>query len=166
MVKGTIAILGMAMLLAALPAKAVTSSSDRYTVSSQVGAFAPNAGGQEAYTLRLGKGTWEAGVFSNQYVLAGDYPLSGAFYDRRFPVCGSECFWQFFVQFGAGLSNGGPLAQITWGSMIPLLPIWLPRSAPSYVPALRLDITTQLIFVRYRAVTWSYPLWVGLSIPF
>ena len=142
------------------------ATDDRYTVTSQVGAFAPNAGGQEAYTLRLGRDRWEAGVFSNQYVMAGAYPLSGAFYDWRFPVCGVECFWQFFVQLGGGVSNGGPLAQVTWGTMIPALPLWLPRSAPRYIPQIRIDITTQMIFLRHRAVTWSYPLWLGLSVPF
>ena len=34
------------------------------------------------------------------------------------------------------------------------------------VPALRLDITTQIIFIRYRGVSWSYPLWAGVSVPF
>ncbi len=138
----------------------------KYTVSAQALALAPNAGGQEAYTLRLATNEWEGGVFSNQYILAGDKPLTGAFYDLRFPICDDSCFWQFFVQTGAGLSNGGPLAQITWGTVIPLLPIWLPFSAPRYVPSLRLDITTQMIFIRYRAVTWSYPLWAGISVAF
>ena len=153
-------------ILFATSSAAAAVADDRYTITSQVGAFAPNAGGQEAYTLRLSRGDWEGGAFSNRYVIAGDYPLTGAFVDRRFAICGTECFWQFFVQFGAGGSNGGPLAQITWGTIIPALPLWLPTSAPRYVPQIRLDITTQLIFIRYRAVTWSYPLWVGVSVPF
>jgi hypothetical protein len=152
------------VMLTAAPARAVTE--DRYTATSQVGAFAPNAGGPQAYTLRLAHGAWEAGMFSNQYVIAGDYPLTGGTFDWRFPVCGTECFWQFFVQLGAGASNGGPLAEITWGTMIPALPLWLPIAAPRYIPQIRIDITTQMIFIRYRAVTWSYPLWLGISVPF
>lgn len=153
-------LLGMAL------AKGAFAADERYSVTSQVGALAPNAGGQEAYTLRLGKGDWEAGIFSNQYVIAGDLPLTGAMLDWRSPVCGVECFWQFFVQLGVGGSNGGPLAEVTWGTMIPALPIWLPTAAPRYVPQIRLDITTQVILIRYRAVTWSYPLWLGLTVPF
>jgi hypothetical protein len=155
-----------ALAFLALSAPALGAGSERYTATAQVGAFAPNAGGQEAYTMRLSTNRWEAGVFSNQYLLAGDHPLTGAFYDWRFPICDDSCFWQFFVQAGGGVSTGGPIAQATWGTVIPLLPIWLPRRAPSYVPALRLDMTTQMIFIRYRGVTWSYPLWVGISIPF
>ncbi len=150
-------------LLASSPAYA---ADDRTTVTGQFLALAPNAGGQEAYSLRVARDSWEAGVFSNQYLLAGDKPLTGAVIDYRLPICDTSCFWQFFVQGGGGISNGGPVAEITWGSIIPLLPLWLPTSAPRYVPALRLDITTQFVFVRYRAVTWSYPLWVGVSISF
>lgn len=138
----------------------------KYTVSAQGMALAPNAGGQQAYTLKLATNDWEAGVFSNQYILAGNMPLTGATYDLRFPICDDSCWWQFFAQTGVGLSNGGPIAEITWGTVIPLLPLWLPTSAPRYVPALRLDVTTQMIFIRYRAVTWSYPLWAGISISF
>jgi hypothetical protein len=137
------------------------------SVTAQVGALAPNAGGQVAYSLKYAHDDdWEASLFSNQYILAGKYPLSGATYSRRFPVCDSSCFWRFFVQTGAGVSTGGPMAEITWGSIIPILPVWLPTSAPKYIPSLRIDFTSQFIFVRYRAVTWSYPLWVGLTVSF
>jgi hypothetical protein len=158
------ALLATLALLIAAPAQSATS--DRYQVAAQGVALAPNAGGQQAYSLKLAHGDWEAGAFSNQYVTAGSYPLSGGTFDWRFPVCDDQCFWQFFAQAGAGVSTGGPLAEITWGAVIPLIPLWLPTRAPPYLPALRIDITTQLIFVRWRAVTWSYPLWVGLSVPF
>jgi hypothetical protein len=55
---------------------------------------------------------------------------------------------------------------MSWGTVIPLLPLWLPTRAPPYYPALRVDFTTQMILIRWRAVTWSYPLWVGISVPF
>jgi hypothetical protein len=148
------------------PASRAFAADKKYTVSAQAMALAPNAGGQEAYTLRLATNDWEAGAFSNQYIVAGDQPLTGGFYDWRWPICDDSCWWQFFAQTGVGLSNGGPLAQITWGTVIPLLPLWLPTAAPRYVPALRLDITTQMIFIRYRGVTWSYPLWAGISVSF
>jgi len=138
----------------------------RYTLTGQTMALAPNAGGQEAYALRLATNDWEGGVFSNRYLVAGGVPMTGATFDWRFPVCDDSCFWQFFAETGGGFSNAGPLAEITWGTVIPLLPIWLPTAAPRYVPALRLDISTQMVFIRYRTVTWSYPLWAGVSIPF
>jgi hypothetical protein len=157
--------LTLGLALAAVPGRAVAAD-DKYTVSAQAMALAPNAGGQEAYTLRLATNDWEAGAFSNQYIVAGDQPLTGVFYDLRYPICDDSCWWQFFAQTGVGISNGGPLAQITWGTVLPLLPLWLPTSSPRYLPALRLDITTQMIFIRYRGVTWSYPLWAGISIAF
>lgn len=142
------------------------SASSRYTVTAQYLSLAPNAGGQLAYGLRLATNNWEAGLFSNQYITAGNLPYSGGTYDWRFPICDDSCWWQFFVQGGGGLSNAGPLAEITWGTVLPLLPLWLPTSAPKFVPALRLDVTSQMIFIRYRAVTWSYPLWAGVSVAF
>jgi len=153
-------------LLALMIAGQARAADDRTTVTTQFLALAPNAGGQDAYSLRVARDSWEAGVFSNQYLLAGDKPLTGAVLDWRFPICDTDCFWQFFVQGGGGMSNGGPVAEITWGSIIPIAPLWLPTSAPKYLPAIRLDITTQFVFVRYRAVTWSYPLWAGVSISF
>ena len=161
------------MLLVSLTAAVLSAAQhsygankDQWTLTTQGAALAPNAGGQVAYTLKLYDGTYEYGGFSNQYLLAGDLPLSGITASKRFHVCDDSCWWKFFVQTGAGLSNGGPLAQISWGTMIPLAPIWLPMSAPRYYPALRIDMTTQFIFIQYRAVTWSYPLWVGISVPF
>ena len=156
----------ISLILLVLYASAAYAADTKYTVTAQALALAPNAGGQEAYTLRVATNDWEVGAFSNQYILAGDYPLTGAFYDLRFPICDDSCWWQFFAQTGVGVSNGGPLAQITWGTVIPLVPLWLPFAAPRYLPALRLDFTTQMIFIRYRAVTWSYPLWAGVSVSF
>jgi|LauGreDrversion4_2_1035121.scaffolds.fasta_scaffold03271_9 hypothetical protein len=138
----------------------------RYTLSAQYESLAPNAGGQIAYGLRLAKSNWEAGIFSNQYLTAGGVPVTGVVFDRRFPICDESCWWQFFVQIGAGGSNAGPIAEVTWATIMPLLPIWLPTSAPRFVPALRLDITSHMIFVRYRGIAWSYPLWLGVSVPF
>ena len=149
---------------AALTALAEEALAQRYTWSAHGAALAPNAGGQEAYSLKLARGWWEAGAFSNTYILANDLPLSGITFDWRFPVCGQQCFWQFYVQAGGGVSNGGPIAQFSWSAILPGLPIWLPREAPPYLPALRVDFVTQLIFIQYRAITWSYPLWLGISL--
>ena len=136
-----------------------------YQVAMQLAALAPNAGGQDAYSLKVEHDNIEYSVFSNQYILAGSFPLSGATAEYRWDICGRDCWWQFFLQAGGGGSNGGPIGQITWGSAIPLVPFWWPTSAPKYVPALRLDFTTQFILIQWRAISWSYPLWIGLSVP-
>lgn len=116
--------------------------------------------------MKLATNDWEVGGFANRYITAAGRPLIGGTYSLRFPVCDDSCFWQFFAQFGAGLSTGGPLLDLTWGTNLPLIPLWLPFRAPPYLPQLRLDFTTQIIFIQWRAVTWSYPLWVGVSFPF
>lgn len=127
------------------------AKSERTTWSALGLALAPNAGGQAAYSVRRATDDNEIGVFANTYLMAGNYPLLGAVYDWRFPICGQECFWQFFAQAGVGLSTAGPLVELTWST----IPFWI----------LRVDITTHIIAVPWRAVTWSYPLWVGLSLP-
>ena len=48
-------------------------------------------------------------------------------------------------------TTAGPLAEITWS----IIPFWL----------LRVDVSTQFIAIPYRVTTWSYPLWVGFSVP-
>lgn len=151
------------VLVHALPALAADK---RYHLAVQAGALAPNAGGQQVYSLKLATNDWEIGAFSNQYLLAGNLPMSGITYDLRWPICDDSCFWQFFFQAGGGGSNAGPLLEMTWSAIIPLIPIWLPTRAPPYYPALRIDFTTQMIFIRWRSVTWSYPLWLGISVPF
>ena len=163
-VTGAGVLVGSAVGLGAFCSSVLGATS--YTVSSQVGALAPNAGGQQAYSLRLASSDWELGAFSNQYLLAGSAPLSGLTADWRFAVCDSSCFWQVHLHLGGGFSNGGPIAQITWSAMIPMLPIWLPIETIKYLPLWRLDVTTQMIAIRYRAVTWSYPLWIGVAVPF
>lgn len=137
----------------------------RIQIASQFMSFAPNAGGQEIYGLRMAKDVWETSLFSNQSISAGNLPYSGVLLHRRFSICDDRCFWQFYVAGGVGGSNGGPVTEFTWTTVIPLLPIWLPFKAPSFFPALRLDITTQLVYIRWRAVTWNYPFWVGISMP-
>ena len=150
----------------AVGASGVARAGD-YAVTAQTLALAPNAGGQQAYALRLGTDHWEARRLQQPLPLRRQPCRSPArVFDFRFPICDHTCFWQFFVQAGGGLSNAGPLAELTWGTMIPLLPVWLPVPRFNYVPALRLDITTHMIAIRQRIVTWSYPLWVGVSVPF
>lgn len=138
----------------------------RYHASVQLGALAPNAGGQPAYSLKIATNDWEIGAFSNQYLMAGSWPMTGVTYAWRFPVCDDTCFWQAFLQLGGGASNAGPILETTWAAILPLLPIWLPFAAPKYYPALRLDFTTQMILIQWRGVTWSYPLWLGITFAF
>lgn len=136
-----------------------------YQVAVQTKSLAPNAGGQDIYSLKISKENLEVSIFSNQNITAGNMPFSGATISKRFSICNDQCFWQFFIQLGAGGSNGGPISEMTWGTIIPFLPLWLPFSAPKFVPALRIDITTQIAYIRWRAVTWTYPFWVGISVP-
>ena len=115
-------------------------------------AMAPNAGGQEAYALRRANNEREWSLFMNQYLLAGGYPLSGISYAKRFPICELHCPIQAYVQAGGGLSTAGPLIELLWGTNI----FWLAR----------IDIATQIYFSTKRVIFWSYPLWVGFSVPF
>ena len=121
-------------------------------ISMQAIAMAPNAGGQEAYALKLSSSKDEWTVFSNSYLQTGGYPLSGGIYSLRLPICGMTCFWQFYTQFGVGLSNAGPLLELTWSTNL----LWLAR----------LDFSTQMFFLKDRVIMWSYPLWLGVSVPF
>ncbi len=141
------------------------AADEPYNLSYSSEAFAPNAGGQEAHSLRLAHTTWEGHFFLNKSLYVGQYPLTGVGYDYRFNLC-KDCFWKFFVQAGAGLSNGGIYGELLWGTTIPLLPIWLPMEPPRYVPFIRLDFATHLIFGQVRPNTWSYPLWLGIGVPF
>jgi hypothetical protein len=151
-----------------LGATAVSAANkkDRYTVTGQFLSLAPNAGGQTAYRLEVHNNDHAFYGFNNRALLVGNTTLFGAGYDHRLPVCDESCFWQFFVQLGGGLTNGGGFAQVAWGTMIPLIPIWLPVDAPRFIPMLRVDITTQFYATTKRVVTWSYPLWVGISLAF
>jgi hypothetical protein len=137
----------------------------RIQLASQFMSLAPNAGGQSVYSLRFSREKWEVSLFSNQTISAGGYPYSGIVAHRRFSICDASCFWQFYTATGVGGSNGGPIVEFTWSSIIPLIPLWLPLKAPSYFPAVRLDVTTQLVLIQWRAVTWTYPFWVGISVP-
>lgn len=124
---------------------------DFYMTSFQTSAMAPNAGGQNAFALRRGSNDEEWSVFSNQYLRTGDYPLSGLVYAKRFPICGTHCFWQFYVQTGIGISSAGPLFEVTWGTNL----LWLAR----------IDFATQAFVTTDRLIFWSYPLWLGISLP-
>jgi hypothetical protein len=159
-------LLRICLWLSALGSTQPIQAASYQSVSAQYGALAPNAGGQEAYALKYQRDEWEYSLFSNQYLLAGDYPLTGFVMDYVFPVCTKDCWINFYVNTGFGGSTGGPILEATWGTQIPLLPLWLPYKAPKYVPALRIDFTTQMIFVQWRGVTWSYPVWAGITIPF
>lgn len=154
------------LLVIGLLSASAHAASDRYHLAILGRSLAPNAGGQEAYSLKLATNDWEISGFLNNYLLVGSMPMIGASYAWRFPICDDKCFWQFSFQAGGGFANAGPILEMTWNTVIPLLPIWLPTRAPPYYPALRVDFTTQIILIQWRGVTWSYPLWLGISLPF
>ena len=131
----------------------VFAKSRQYAVTAQQYALAPNAGGQQVYSLRLSvDDRIEYSVFSNQYLMTGKYPLSGFIYDWRFPVCEQGCFLQSFAQIGVGLATAGPLVAITWN----LTPFWL----------FRIDFSTHIYASVDRVIVWNYPFWLGLTVPF
>jgi len=135
-------------------------------VSVHALSLAPNAGGQDAYRFEYYSTPHAWHAFYNKALKVNDLSLMGAGYNYRLSICDESCFWRFFAQAGGGLSNAGPYGEISWGTIIPALPLWLPLAAPRYVPALRLDITSQFYIAENRIITWSYPLWAGISISF
>ena len=128
--------------------------------------LAPNAGGQQAYRLEWYRNSQAWHGFYNRALIVGDLPLSGVGYNYRLSACDESCFWRFFAQVGGGISNGGPYGESSWGTIIPAIPLWLPTAAPRYVPSFRLDITSQFFIAETRIITWSYPLWAGVSFSF
>ena len=136
------------------------------SVSARFFAFAPNAGGQDVYSVSYLRKNIEYSLFANQSLSAGSYPLTGATVSYRFYALDYSNFWQFYVQGGAGLSTGGPLGEILWGVTIPMIPLWLPTASPKYVPQIRIDVANQFYVSKTRVITWSVPLWVGFSVPF
>lgn len=153
------------LLLLFLTSSVVTGKDDPYTLYGLSGALAPNAGGQDTYSLRLYHNEGEFHAFMNKTLTAGGQPLVGGGYDLTFNAC-DDCFWRFFVQTGVGACTAGPYLELDWGLAMPILPIWLPMSPPRFVPQIRVDFATHVIQTTGRAITWSYPLWIGLGIPF
>lgn len=145
-------------------ATAETSSDVPYNLSYSSGAFAANAGGQDAHAVRLNRGRSEWHLFANRSLVVGTYPLFGGGYDLKFDMC-DECFWKIFIQTGGGLSNAGPYAELLWGLTVPIIPIWLPMRPPRYLPHLRLDFASHLLFSQIRPSTWVYPIWLGVGVP-
>lgn len=128
------------------------SSSKGYTLSFQTIAFTSNAGGQPTYSLRLAKEDQEEfTLFSNQYLITGDIPLTGIIYSKRLVWCPRNCPIGSFLQIGGGISSAGGVIEILWS----LTPLWI----------FRIDFASHFYILLDRAVLWSYPLWLGLSIP-
>lgn len=126
---------------------------DDYTLSLQYRAMTANAGGQQAYALRLShddKG--EFLLFSNFFLLTGTWPLTGFAYDRRFVICSRSCFVRSFFQIGIGATTAGPLVELLWN----ITPFWL----------FRIDVVTHFYFSQIKPIFWNYPLWIGFSVPF
>lgn len=143
----------------------VYGAENRYILSTQAMALAPNAGGQRSYGLRVARNAIEYGGFANAYLTVDGRPIMGATANYRFSFCKKNCWWELFAQIGGGGSTAGPLLEATWGLMAPVFPIWWPGFPPKYMPMLRVDITSQMFFVQWRGITWSYPLWAGISMP-
>lgn len=120
--------------------------------SLQVFALAPNAGGQEAYSLRRLNDDREWNFFLNTSINTSGIPLMGVSYAARLSLCGSTCIWDFYLEAGAGLSSGGPMIEFLWGTTW----FWL----------LRIDFSTQIFISTERAIIWNYPFWAGISVPF
>lgn len=139
---------------------------DFQEISVHALSLAPNAGGQQAYRAEwYGRpSAWHG--FYNKALTVGKLPLMGAGYNYRLSICDETCFWRFFTQIGGGMSNAGPYGEITWGTIIPVLPLWLPLPAPKFVPSIRLDISSQFYIAETRFITWSYPIWAGFSFAF
>lgn len=123
------------------------------TLSMQYQSFTANAGGQEAWSLRLSMNDRiEYSIFANKYLTAENYPLLGAIYSLRLPILSRKYPIRSFTQLGAGLTNIGPVVELLWS----FTPLWI----------FRIDFSTHFYFTRSRMITWSYPLWVGISVPF
>lgn len=162
--KATLVAIGIVGIL-----MSVTSShaaSGPVKVSLQYQAFAPNAGGQTVYGLRVARNNREYAIFQNQYLTAGDAPLAGGIYSWRFPACDTSCFVHLHAQAGLGITSAGPMTEILWGGELPLLPLALNGGTIRYVPMLRLDFASHWIVTAQRVISWSYPFWLGLSVPF
>lgn len=121
------------------------------SVTVQGQALASNAGGQEAYSLRLSNDNYEAGLFTNHYLLVDDKPLIGGILALRYPFCGHECWLDAFVQVGGGGSTGGGIIELLWGLNV--------------LKILRVDVVTHVMISSERPILWSYPLWVGVTVP-
>jgi len=125
----------------------------RYSLTVQKDAWAPNAGGQQVYGLRLAvEDKNEYFIFANEALIVADYPLLGAGYAYRYPVWDRVWPLRFFAQFGLGLSSAGPMLELTFS----LVNLWL----------FRVDISSHLYISNPRIIIWNYPLWLGITIPF
>lgn len=124
------------------------------TVTYSLGyqALTGNAGGQKAYYLRRTTEKSEWAVFANTYLQSDDRPLIGALYDLRFPLLNENRFWQFYVQTGIGITTAGPAIELVWGTNA----FWI----------FRVDIATHIYLSHRRPIIWSYPIWLGISLPF
>ena len=137
-----------------------------HAISLNTLALAPNAGGQKAYRLEWYHNHHAFSLSENKSLLVGSTSLKGLGYSYRLSVCDADCFWQFFSQVGGGVSNASAYGEISWGMIIPMLPFWFPTSAPRYIPAFRIDIASQFYPNAHRIITWSYPLWAGITVSF
>ena len=131
----------------------MNSARGSQTFSLQYKSWTSNAGGQEVYSLRWEiDDKYEWALFSNQFLITGNYPLTGLLWDLKYTICGRSCFLGLSAQTGIGLSTAGPVVEILWS----VRPFWL----------IRIDMATHLYFSQIQPIIWSYPFWLGVSIPF
>ena len=135
-------------------------------ISMRFKSFTSNAGGQNAFAASYSNEKHEYTVFSNQNLQTENYPLTGGIYSWRFLGCEKNCMWNFYGNVGGGISNGGPMAEVLVGVMVPIVPVWFTGGPLKYVPYVRLDFGNQFFASRHRVITWSYPLWLGLAFSF
>jgi hypothetical protein len=139
------------MFIALMFGGSVPAYGKLYRYSTQSLAFAPNAGGQSAFSLRRSSESSEWSLFVNQYLISGPLPLIGVSYNSRHPMTRRSWPLQFALLLGGGLASSGPFLEVGWEFLA--------------LYALRVDIRTQATFYRTRILTWSYPIWFGVSLP-
>lgn len=113
--------------------------------------FAPNVDGQNAYSLKLTFTDQEFSLLSNEDLQAGSSSLIGVTWDYRIPSCAIYCSFSHALLLGGGLTTAGPLLELTWSFNL----FWLAR----------LDFTSHYFVSTTRLINWSYPLWLGFTLP-
>lgn len=116
--------------------------------------LAPNVGGQSAFSLLTRAPDWELEGFYNSYLSVGGLGLGGVIMSVRERACLTQscALVETSVSLGGGLATSGPIVQLRWSLV--------------FLSTIRLDVATQAFFSRTRMVLWSYPVWVGVSMPF
>lgn len=119
-------------------------------LSLQLGATAPNAGGQSAFAIRKMFETVELSVFRSSYLSTSSGSLIGAIGSYRLFHYNPSSYFGAYTQLGGGMTSAGPVTEIVWGMKLLVM---------------RLDFATHMYWTKSRVITWSYPLWIGFTFP-